>query len=113
MKKIQIRQKKVKLRKNFFITFLITIFLWTSTAGLIYFVEPTSFGALPLFFFIVFLTLTFTLSIIFTNTRRGVLLSLIIVFYLLLRYLSVGNVLNLLLLTGIGIVTELYILKKY
>lgn len=106
------RKKETKLRKNFFLTLLITTLLWLLLVSLIYLTEPTHFGVIPLFFLLVFLSLTFTFSIIFVNTRRGIVLSLFLSFFLFLRYLGVGNILNLLLLTGIGITIELYFTNK-
>lgn len=112
MKKIKARQKEIKLRKNFILTLLITILLWSFLVAIVFLTEPTEFGVLPLFFLLVFLSLTFSFAIIFVNTRRGIILSLVIVTLLLLRYLGVGNILNLLLLVGVGIATEIYFSKK-
>jgi hypothetical protein len=106
------RKKEIKLRKNFFPTLLATLFLWLLTASLVYFTDPTSFGLVPLFFLLIFLCLIFTFSIILANTRRGAILSGILVIFLFLRYLGVGNILNFLLLTGIGIAAELYFARK-
>ena len=111
MKK-EIRKKETRLRKNFFPTLLATSFLWLLTASLVYFTDPSSFGLVPLFLFLVFLSLIFTFSIILANTRRGTILSGVLILFLFLRYLGVGNILNFLLLTGIGIAAELYFARK-
>ncbi len=102
------RKKEIKLRKNFFLTFLLTFFLWVFLGGLIYFTEPNSTGVLILFFILAFLSLTFTFSIIFANTRRGIITSIFLTLFLLLRYLGVGHILNFLLLAGIGIAFDFY-----
>jgi predicted neutral ceramidase superfamily lipid hydrolase len=102
------RKKEIKLRKKFFLTVLLTIFLWILLVALILLTDPTNPGIMPLFFLLAFLALTFTFSIIFINTRRGVILSTVITVLILLRYLGVGNILNLLLLAGVGVATEFY-----
>ena len=108
----EIRKKEVKLRKNFFPTLIVTIFLWMGVASVIYFVEPDSFGALPLFFFLLFFSFLFTFSLIFANTRRGVLSAIGFTIFLLLRYFGVGNILNFLLIFGILLSFEIYFSRK-
>lgn len=95
------RQKEVKLRKNFFPTLLLTILLWLGIAGLVYFVDPVSFGAIPAFFVLVFLALLFTFSILLANSILGTVFSLGITSFVVLRYMGVGNILNLLLILGV------------
>jgi hypothetical protein len=111
-KKKEKRKKEVKLRKNFSVTVLVTVLLWVLLVAAIFLTNPNDFGILPLFFFLVFLTLTFTFSIVFINTRRGLIVSILCVIFLLLRYLDVGNILNLLLLTGVGVAAEFYFSNK-
>lgn len=107
MKK-ELRHKQILKRKNFFPTLLFTILLWLLLAGLIYFVGPEDFFAVPTFFFISFLALLFSFSIIFSNTRRGFIAVLGLILFLILRYFGVGNVLNLFLIIAILICFELY-----
>lgn len=95
------RRKEVKLRKNFFPTLLITITLWTLLAGLIYFVDPNSFGAVPVFFLLGFLALIFTFSILLANSILGIVYSLGLIFFVILRYFGIGNILNFLLILGV------------
>ena len=106
------RKKEVRLRRNFFPTLIVILILWSATAGVVYFVEPDTFGAVPLFFTILFLSFLFTFSTLFAHTRRGVLAALGLTFFLILRYLGVGNLLNFLLIFGIIIAAELYFSKK-
>ncbi len=110
MKK-DIRKEQIRKRKNFLPTLIITIFLWLLLSGVIYFVEPDSFGAMPLFFLITFLALLFTFATVFANTRRGAITAAGLTIFLFLRYLGVGNIINLLLIAGLGITIELYLLK--
>ncbi|OGM11659.1 hypothetical protein A2Z22_02560 [Candidatus Woesebacteria bacterium RBG_16_34_12] len=103
------RQKEVKLRKNFLATLIITIFLWLSLAFIIYFVDPFSFAVIPTFLTLVFFAILFTFSILFANSRRGLLTASGLTIFLILRYFGVGNILNLLLLTAFVITIELYL----
>lgn len=106
------RKKEIKLRKNFLPTFLITLTLWGTIAGIIYFVEPDTLGIVPLFFVLTFLAFLFTFSLAFAHSRRGVLAAIALSAFLLLRYLGVGNVLNFILIAGLAITIELYFSKK-
>jgi len=106
------RKKEIKLRKNFLPTLLIIVILWSGVFFVVYFIDPETFGAIPLFLFLLFLSLLFTFSTIFANTRRGLIISLLTILFLILRYLGVGNVLNLLLILGLGITAEVYFSKK-
>lgn len=107
MKK-ELRQKIVKTRKNFFPTMLITILIWLGLGALVYFVEPDKIGALPLFFVVLFTALLFSFSTIFGNSRRGLIMALGLTLFLIMRYFGVGNIINFLLILGVGISVELY-----
>lgn len=98
-------------RKNFFPTLLITVFLWLSLAAIIYFIEPDTFGILPLFFINIFFALLFTFSTIFGHSRRGFIAATCVTLFTLLRYFGIGNVINLLLIAGAGISIEIYFSK--
>lgn len=110
MKK-EIRKQQVLKRKNFLPTLLVTIILWIALAGLVYFIDPKIFGAVLLFFVLVFSTLLFTFSLIFANTRRGAIGAVSITLFLFLAYLGVGNILNLILILAIAICVELYLAR--
>ena len=99
-------------RRNFLPTLLFTILLWILLAGLIYFVDPNSFAAIPVFFVLLFTALLFTFSLLFTSTRRGLIVSIALSLYAVLAYLGVGNVLNLLLIVAIAVCVELYFKTK-
>jgi hypothetical protein len=103
------RQKQQVLkRRNFLPTLLVTVLLWLLLAGLIYFVDPGTFGAVPLFFVLFFAALLFTFSFLFGSTRRGLITSISLSLFSILAYLGVGNILNLLLIVAIAISIELY-----
>jgi len=99
-------------RKNFLPTLIITILLWFCLGALVYFIQPGIPGALVLFFVLVFFTLLFTFSIIFANTRRGILASSVTTLFALLVYFGIGNFLNLFLLLGIGLTLDVYFVKN-
>jgi hypothetical protein len=101
-------KKSALKRKNFLPTLIVTILLWLTIAGLIYFIDPGITGAVPLFFVILFLAFLFTFSLIFISTRRGLITSSSISLFLLLAYLGVGNIINFLLIAAIAICIELY-----
>lgn len=107
----ELRQKIIKSRKNFFPTLIITVLLWLSLGTLVYFVEPDTPGVVPLFFINAFFALLFSFSTLFENSRRGFIVSFTLVFFLILRYFGVGNIINFLLLVGVALSIELYFTK--
>jgi tryptophan-rich sensory protein len=109
--KRQLRKQQILKRKNFLPTLLLTILLWGLLAGLIYFIDPDTFAAIPLFFVLVFSCLLFTFSLIFAGGRRGLVGSIAIILFLILAYLGVGNILNLLLIVAIALCIELYLAR--
>ncbi|OGM33588.1 hypothetical protein A3D01_01375 [Candidatus Woesebacteria bacterium RIFCSPHIGHO2_02_FULL_39_13] len=106
------RKKEIKLRKNFFVTLLVIITLWIFVATTILFVDPSDFGAVPLFFLLIFLSLFFTISTILIHTRGGLIIASTVTIFLALRYLGVGNILNLVLLAALAATIEVYFSKK-
>ena len=106
--KRQDRKAQILKRKNFFPTLVITIVLWILLAALIYFVDPNMFGVIPLFF----ASLLFTFSLIFANSRRGLIVSISLCLFLILMYLGVGNWLNFVLIAAIAGCIELYFTLK-
>lgn len=106
------RKEQILKRKNFLPTLFLTILFWILFGLLIYFVDPKTFGAVPLFFIILFAALLFTFSLLFTNSRRGLIASLSLSLFSILLYLGVGNLLNLGLILAIAVCTELYFSAK-
>lgn len=107
MKK-NLRKEQILKRKNFLPTLLITILLWIVLGSLIYFIDPSTFGVIPLFFAILFAALLFTFSLIFAGSRRGLIASISLTFFAILSFLGVGNILNLVLIVAIAVCIELY-----
>ena len=101
-------REQILKRKNFFPTLLITVLLWLLLGAFVYFVDPGTFGMVPLFFVTIFVSLLFTFSLLFANSRRGLVITIGLTFFLLLSYLGVGNILNLILIVAIATCIELY-----
>lgn len=106
------RKNRIKNRKNFLPTLIVIMLFWLGSFAIIYFVEPDTFGIIPIFFVVFFLTLLFSFATVFANTRRGIIISLSLIIFLFLRYLGIGNILNALLLLGVAITTEVYFIKQ-
>lgn len=106
------RKEQVLKRKNFLPTLLLTILFWVLLGSLIYFVDPKTFGVVPLFIITFFTCLLFTFSLIFVSSRRGLIISLSLSLFLILAYLGVGNVLNLILILAIASCIEIYFSLK-
>lgn len=107
------RRKKIRRRKNFFPTLIIIIISWFLVAAIVYFINPTTPGIIPLFFSTFFIALLFTFSTLLANSEKGLVIASIVTLFLLLSYLGVGNIINFLLLVGLGITTNLYLSKNH
>ncbi|PJE67308.1 hypothetical protein COU95_03115 [Candidatus Shapirobacteria bacterium CG10_big_fil_rev_8_21_14_0_10_40_9] len=95
-------------RKNFLPTFLLTILFWLCWIYILLFTAPESNFLLFTFYFLLFLSLFLTFSLIFANSRRGFLLVLGITGVVFLQQIKLLNILNLILLLGILLSFELY-----
>lgn len=102
------RRKVIKERKNFLPSLLITILLWACLGLVVYFTSPDTIGFVPLFFGLVFFALLFTFSLILATARRGLIVSLAITLFLILRYFGIGNFLNGFLIAGVAIACLIY-----
>ena len=98
-------------KRNFLPSLILAFIIWIIIACLVYYTSPEILNIL-IFFGLLFIALLITLSLIFTNTRRGIISSIAITFFLILRYLQIGHVLNLLLIIGTAIAFEIYFSKK-
>lgn len=102
------RQDQITKRKNFLPTLVLTVLLWITLGGTIYFVDPNTIFAVPLGFILTFSVLLFTFSLLLASSRRGLITSSSLSFFLVLSYLGVGNIINFLLIVAIAICVELY-----
>jgi len=103
------RKEKIKRRKNFFASLLLTILLWLLLFLFVYLTDPEHFTARLVFFVFLFVVTLFTTSFVFANTRRGLITATTVVVFLVLRYYGVGNILNLILLVGLAVSIEYYL----
>ncbi len=110
--KKKVRQEEIKKRKNFLPALLVNVLLWICVSMIVYFVDPHGHGAIQMFLAFILLTLMFSFSLVFANTRRGLITSISVVFFLILRYLGIGNIINFFLLFGLAITIELYFFKN-
>jgi len=108
----KIREQKMKRRKNLLPTLILIFIFWGIIFFIIYFLDPEANGVIPLFFIILFGALLLSLSLIFANTRRGILYSTGLLIFMLLRYFGVGNILNLLLILGVTAAADFYLSKS-
>lgn len=103
------RREQILKRKNFLPTLIVTLLFWGFLGGIVYFIEPEAFGIISLFFALLFFALLFTSSLIFGSRRRGLIVSISLTLFMLLRYFGIGNILNFLLIAGLAITVELYL----
>lgn len=104
----EIRKQMVLRRKNFLPSLVITLFLLVSLISIIYFTDPNSSIFVFLFFLDLFTFLFILFSLLLTNSRTGLIISVCLTFFVILRYFGVGNILNAILLSGLGIIAEIY-----
>lgn len=100
---------RIKKRKNFLPSLLLTILFWLLWGGLVYFKSPDNNFLLFCFFLLLFLAVFFTTALILANSRRGLFLALFVVLTLLFRLWQIGNLLNIVLLASIFIILEFYL----
>lgn len=103
---------RFKRRKNFSPTLLLAILFWLAWGWLVYSFAPTNNFLLITFYFLLFIACFLTLALIFANSRRGLIATLGIICFLILRFYQLGNVLNLVLLGGILITLNFYLAKR-
>lgn len=100
------------MRKNFFPTLIALVLSWGLVFTVIYFASPTSLGAVPALFILIFIACVFTFSTLFANSRRGLISALALTLFLILRYLGIGHILNFLLISGLAITIEIYLSRN-
>jgi len=104
-----------KRRKNYLPVVILILVLWGLLGAMIYWVEPELVkdmlapGLYLPFFLLFFPTCFFTLAIVLANTRKGLLVTIGLTGFLVLRVYQLGNLLNLLLLVGMVVAVERYL----
>lgn len=110
-KRDPIKKKRLR-RRNFFPTFVAIVLSWVVLIGIVFFIEPTVFGAIALFFLAFFVAILLTFSTILASTRRGIIISISALLFLALRYFGVGNIVNFLLIVGLAATVDFYFSKN-
>ncbi len=104
-----------KRRKNYFPTLVLILLLWSLLGLMLVYVEPELVkdvlvpGLYLPFFLLFFPASFFSLALLLANTRRGLIASLGLSVYLVLRIYQLGNLLSLLLIVGIVIAVTRYL----
>ena len=106
--------RKIIVRKNRLVTFVIGLSFWTVIGLEVYFIDPTMVKDILVpssyltFFIPLFLALFFTFGALFQNSRRSIMASLTVIVFLYLRIFGLGTALNLFLLTALTVSLEYY-----
>jgi hypothetical protein len=108
----EIRRLQALKRKNYLPTLALTFLLYLAIFGLIYSFDPGSGWPIFVFFVLVFLASLFTFATLLSNTKRGLIIAISLTFFLFLRFFGVGNILNAILVFGIGLSFEIYFSKR-
>jgi len=106
------RLLEIRRRKNFFPSLVLTLLFWAALVFEIFYVDPAEDFALFAFFTLLFLSVLFTFSILFINTRRGFFVASVTTMFAILRYFGIGSLLNFALLIFCAIAFEVYFSKK-
>lgn len=102
----------MRRKRNFLPTFILVIFFWLSWITLMLFFAPETKLLIFIFYSLLFFANFLTFSLIFGNSRRGILISLGIISYLFLNQVKQFHFLNVLLLGGILLSIELYFQRR-
>jgi hypothetical protein len=105
-------KERLKIRKNFLPTVLVTLFLWICW-GIIFFFVPPEYLLMPfVFILITFFAVLFPAALIFAHTRRGLFSAFYVVLIMSLNYIGIGNILNFFLLLSLFVALEYYLSQK-
>jgi hypothetical protein len=108
MKKKIKNQPKIKRRKNFLPTLMLALFAWASWGWLVYSMAPENNLLLFIFYGLLFMAVFLTIALLLANSRRGLLIAIGVISFLIFRYYQLANFLNLGLFFGILLSLELY-----
>jgi len=104
----EIRKQMILRRKNFLPSLVITFLLFLSLISIIYFTDPGTSLFVLLFFTNLFAFLFFLFSLIFAGSRRGFIISICLTMFAIFRLFGIGNILNAILIAGLGIIALNY-----
>lgn len=104
----EIRKQMILRRKNFLPSLIITFLLLLALLSIIYFADPRQ-SAFILLFFVTLLAFLFLLfSLLLAGSKKGLIVSVCITLFAILRFFGIGNILNAILLAGLGIIALIY-----
>lgn len=103
-----VKKTRLKHRRNFLPTLLLSTLFWIGWGCLVYFLPPENTLLIFAFYILLSIAVFLTFALIFANSRRGLLIATALIGFLLLRYYHLGNPLNISLLLVILICLELY-----
>ncbi len=101
------RRKNLETRKPHnikYLNILVSLFFIAVIAFIIYFIDPGTFGVIPFFLFLIFITVYFII--------RKFSFAIAAVSFLILQYFRIGNIINLILIIAILIAYEFYTRKS-
>lgn len=94
------------------LSFLITLIAGVVFLVFFFFIPPSFFAAPPAFLFLTFLLVFFLFSAVLRASRRGFIVALGLLTYMILSYLGVSNWLNLFLILGSVFALQWYFWNK-
>ncbi|MBI2007422.1 MAG: hypothetical protein HYS83_01850 [Candidatus Blackburnbacteria bacterium] len=103
---------KIPKRKNFLLSFAVALLLWLSWLAIFLFIPPEAFFVPIVFLAVTFLAIFLTVTILFSNTRRGLLTALGAIIFMILNYYHATNYLNIVLVGGVLLTIEYYLSRK-
>lgn len=108
----KITAAKIKRRKNFLPALIFALIFWGLWGWFAYSFPPANNLLILVFYLLLFLALFLTSSLIFANSKLGVIAALWLILLLIFRFFKIGNILNLLLLTIIFLLIGIHLFKS-
>ena len=104
----EVRKQMILRRKNFLPSLIITVLLFLGLVLIVYFTDPKQSFFVFLFFVNLFTLLFFLFSLIFAGSKVGLIISVCMTVFAVLRHFGIGNILNAVLIAGLGIIAITY-----
>lgn len=104
----EIRKQMILRRKNFLPSLVITFLLLLSLISIVYFTDPKQSLFVILFLANTFSFFFFLFSLILASSRRGLIISICLTTFVIFRLFGIGNILNAILIAGLGIIADIY-----
>jgi hypothetical protein len=102
----------MRSRKNYLPTAIVTLLFWTALGFWVWQISPEGRVEIVIFFILAFGALWFPLSIIFTNARRGLMVTIGVLGSLAMKPLGMFSYLSLAAWWGIMAVLEYWFSSK-